>query len=60
MLPGCVHGFKRFQELPKIENKVAALARELGLDNVEPDHVTELLESDFQLLTNEERGDMAV
>jgi hypothetical protein len=60
LLPGCVHGFRGFEDVPKIANEVAALAREPGLDSVEPDHVTELLESHFQPLTNEELEVLAV
>jgi Tfp pilus assembly protein PilO len=42
--------FRGFEEVAKIANEVAALARVLDLDSVGSDHVTELLESIFSLL----------
>jgi hypothetical protein len=58
--PGCVHVFRGLEEVPKIANEVATLAWELGLDSAELGHVTELLESQIQSLTNEELEDLTV
>jgi hypothetical protein len=47
------------EEVPKIANAVRAIAQELGLDNIERDNVTELLESHCQPLTNEALEELA-
>jgi hypothetical protein len=59
MWPQCVHDFGGFEEVPKVANKVAAIAQELGLDNIGPDDVTELVENHSQPFTNEELEDLA-
>lgn len=48
MWPECVHDFRRFEDVPKIANEVAAIAQELRLDNDEPHDMNELLESHSQ------------
>jgi hypothetical protein len=44
--------------VPKIATKVAGIPQDLGLDNAEPDNVTDLSKSHSQALTNDGLEDL--
>jgi hypothetical protein len=57
--PEYVHDFKAFEEVSNIAIQGAAIAQDLGLGSVEPDGVTELLESHCQPCINEKPEDLS-
>jgi hypothetical protein len=54
-----VHDFKENEEVPNIAIEATTIAQDLGVDSIEPDDVTRLLDSHSQPRINEELEDLS-